>query len=69
MDELYRYNLRCSECGGWLLPVYFTDEEYKTENGHLYKTGRTRRAVSHLVCEDCLHNECVDDSFDEKWHY
>lgn len=61
-------NYICSKCGGYLIPVYFTEEEIKTCDGHQYKTGRKRRAVSHLVCEDCMSNECVDDSFDGEWY-
>ena len=58
----------CHFCGGLLEPVYFIEEELKlTSDGHLYKTGRTRRAVSHLVCSCCLKNQCVDDSFDGPW--
>ena len=57
------------ECGGSLIPVWFTEEEYKvTQDGFQYRTGRKRRAVSHLVCEDCLKNFCVDDSFDGAWY-
>lgn len=59
----------CPRCGaGWLEPVYFIEEELKlTSDGHLYSTGRKRRAVSHLVCTYCLKNQCVDDSFDGPW--
>lgn len=59
------------ECGGDLFPVWFT--EYEEEEitadgiGFKIKTGRTRRACSHLVCEMCLRNYCVDDSFDGPW--
>lgn len=42
------------DCGGSLIPVWFTEEETKVANGIMYKTGRVRRACSHLVCEDCL---------------
>lgn len=52
------------KCGGNLQPVYFTEEERKKG----IKTGRKRRAVSHLVCENCLRNECIDDSFDGNWY-
>lgn len=55
------------DCGGTLHPVYFTEEETVVSHGIMYKTGRKRRAVSHLVCEDCLRNYCVDDSFDGPW--
>lgn len=59
---------QCSHCGGNLFPEFFVEEEIKIINNVPCKTGRKRRAVSHLVCEDCLHNECVDDSFDGPWH-
>lgn len=52
------------KCGGNLQPVYFMEEERIKG----VKTGRKRSAVSHLVCEDCLRNECVDDSFDGNWY-
>ncbi len=58
----------CSRCGGTLAPIWFTEEEVKTANGVKWRTGRKRRAVSHLVCEDCLKNFPVDDSFDGEWH-
>ena len=51
------------DCGGQLHPVWFDESEYR--NGH--KTGRARDAVSHLVCDSCLKNVCVDDSFDMPW--
>ena len=58
----------CERCGGELKPVWFIEEEYKTTNdGHKYRTGRKRRAVSHLTCDNCLKNYCVDDSFDGAW--
>lgn len=63
-DNRYGY---CPECGGDLAPVHFIEEEYKICDGRLYKTGRKRWAVSHLVCTRCLKNQCVDDSFDGPW--
>lgn len=57
---------RC-DCGGLLRPVWFREEETAIEYGCLIKTGRYRRAVSHLVCEECLRNFIVDDSFDGPW--
>lgn len=57
----------CS-CGGELKPIFFEEEETKIVNGTMIKTGRTRMAVSHLVCDECLRNKCVDDSFDGPWH-
>jgi hypothetical protein len=52
------------QCGGNLLPVWFTEEETKTVNGSMFKTGRKRKACSHLECSRCFKRECVDDSFD-----
>ena len=69
MPDSSKYGV-CDECGGALRPVHFTDEEYIVDAyGHLIRTGRKRNAVSHLVCERCLTNVCVDDSFDGPWHY
>lgn len=58
----------CDRCGGKLIPIWFTEEETKTYNGIIYQTGRIRRACSHLVCENCLKNFAVDDSFDGPWY-
>lgn len=58
----------CSYCGGELKPVWFIDEETVVEHGIMYKTGRKRRAISHLVCENCLKREVIDDSFDGDWY-
>ena len=58
----------CSECGTPLKPVWFTEEEYKTINGCMYKTGRKRRAVDYLICSCYLRKVCVDDSFDGNWY-
>lgn len=59
----------CERCGGELKPTWFIEEEYKTTNdGHKYRTGRKRRAVSHLTCDICFKNYCVDDSFDGAWY-
>lgn len=49
------------------MPIRFVEEEIKTEHGVQYKTGRTRTAVSHLECPNCLKSFCVDDSFDGEW--
>lgn len=58
----------CNVCGGSLEPIWFIEEEYKvTSFGSKYRTGRTRRAVSHLTCSDCLKNFPVDDTFDGPW--
>ena len=59
----------CEACGGELKPVWFTDEEYEVVACIQCRTGRKRRACSHLVCNCCLRNYCVDDSFDGPWHY
>lgn len=60
----------CPHCGGKLIPIWFTEEEMIVdEYGHMIKTGRKRRAISHLLCENCLRNQCIDDSFDGDWYY
>lgn len=65
-DDANEYGC-CCECGYPLVPVWFTEEEYVTKDGMMWKTGRTRRAVDYLLCENCLHKECVDESFDKPW--
>ena len=67
MNKNYDFG-KCPCCGGDLHPIWFIEEEVKVNYGHLYYTGRKRKAVSHLTCEDCLNNECVDDSFDGEWY-
>ncbi len=57
----------CS-CGGALAPEYFIEHETVMQCGVQVETGRTRRAVSHLTCVNCLKNYCVDDSCDQPWH-
>lgn len=54
----------CSRCDYPFAPVYFMEEE--RDKNH-FLTGRVRRACSHLVCECCGKNECVDDTFDGPW--
>lgn len=62
-------DVQCPKCGQTMIPVYFTEEETKTTiYGTMYKTGRKRRAVSHLECPECWTKECVDDSFDGDWY-
>lgn len=58
----------CERCGEELVPIYFKEEEEKTNYGWRYKTGRWRQAVSHLTCPCCFKNYCVDDTFDGPWH-
>lgn len=63
-------NIKCSKCGSDMLPIWFVEEEEKVVNGHngyRYKTGRKRKAVSHLECPCCFNKECVDGSLDEPW--
>lgn len=55
----------CDECGIKLIPIIFIDYEY---DNNMIKTGRKRKAISHLTCPQCLKNYTVDDSFDENWH-
>lgn len=59
---------KCSGCTLELVPVWFTEKEYKVSNGTLYETGRTRRAVDYLICPQCMSKYAVDDSFDGEWH-
>ena len=59
-DSKYGY---CVICGYNLYPVWFTEYE-AIEN---IKTGRYRKACSHLECINCWHKEAVDDTFDDSW--
>jgi hypothetical protein len=52
-------------CGKPMSKIWFTESEYSKG----IKTGRTRRAVSHLLCDSCGKEEIVDDSFDTPWSY
>lgn len=52
------------ECGEPLEPVYFTEKEYEIIGGTRHFTGRTRCAVSHLLCPGCGREVPVDDTFD-----
>lgn len=63
----YGYGLICKKCLNKMIPIWFTEEEYKTENGRISKTGRIRRNVSHFECQICGHKEAVDDSFATQW--
>ena len=56
------------ECGGALYPIFFTEEETVVQHGVMCRTGRKRRAVSCLVCEECLRSYTVDDTFDGPWY-
>ena len=58
----------CPHCGGELYAVWFTEDETVVANGCLYRTGRKRSAVSHLVCNDCFTNQAVDDTYDGAWY-
>lgn len=57
----------CEDCGVELEAVWFTEYEYRTINGSMYRTGRYRNAVDYLICPMCLNKQCVDDSFDGLW--
>lgn len=71
LTHINRYGY-CEDCHVPLEPVWFIEEEVKTErcNGTIisYKTGRKRRAVDYLLCEYCGKRECVDDSYDGDWY-
>lgn len=57
----------CPKCGYHMeVEQWFEEKEYD-KNGIL--TGRTRLSASCLVCPNCLHKECIDDTFDGPWHY
>lgn len=56
-----------ARCGEWLEPVWFIEEERKFNVGYPVKTGRKRRACSHLECPRCMKKQIVDDSYDTKW--
>lgn len=58
----------CDRCGSSLFPIYFTEKETEVIAGVMTYTGRVRRAVSHLQCDCCMHEVCVDDSFDGPWY-
>lgn len=57
----------CRTCGSELTAIWFTEEETKIIGCSPHKTGRTRKACSHLQCEYCGDKECVDDTFDSAW--
>ena len=59
---------KCKDCNIDLEPVWFEEEEYKIEYGRKYRTGRKRKAVSHLICPYCMKKYVVDDSFDGNWY-
>lgn len=66
MSNREKYGI-CDRCDVPLVPVFFTEEEYNHIGGSRIRTGRKRRAVSHLICPICLQEMIVDDSFDGPW--
>lgn len=48
------------DCGGSLIPVWFTEEETKVANGTMYKTGRVRRACSHLTGRGTIGGDLIE---------
>jgi hypothetical protein len=56
----------CHKCKHDLTRIYFLQHEYDDNN---IKTGRVRNAVSHLLCENCGHQEIIDDSMDGPWYF
>lgn len=54
-------------CGISLGPVWFDEEELVMDGGRQVKTGRKRRACSHLICSGCGKSYAVDDTFDGPW--
>lgn len=66
-DGMWRYGV-CGKCGAPLEPVWFREKERRIVNGVMTYTGRTRDAVSHLICSHgCIGDYPVDDSFDGLW--
>lgn len=57
--------LPCPVCGGRIRPVMFEEEEEVLDKHthSYYRTGRKRRACSHMECPDCFHKEAVDGDF------
>ena len=55
----------CPICGEPLQPSWFIEEEINQSG---WKTGRKRRALNYLYCDNCDHKETVDDSFDGPWY-
>lgn len=62
--------MKCS-CGGTLhVSRWFIERETKTDGyGGLIYTGRKRKAADSLVCNNCLREYPVDDTFDGEWKY
>ena len=65
---MYKLKIHCPNCCSLMLPIRFIEDEIKTENGRLHKTGRKRWNVSHLECQICGKKEAVDDSFAGEWY-
>lgn len=59
----------CDNCGTGLKPVWFKEVEEEYYRGNPTGAYRERKAVSYLICPNCLKEFCVDDSFDEPWQY
>lgn len=51
----------CGRCGHLLKPIYFKDEDLSIKKKNK-DVGILR--CSYLLCDNCGHKECVDDSFD-----
>ncbi len=62
--------MRCCKCGYGMAMVHYIEQEevQHSRGGPYYKTGRVRRAVSHLLCEYCGHQEAVDGSLDGPYY-
>lgn len=61
------FELFCENCQGKMIPIWFLEDEYHTENGRQSKTGRKRRNISHFECQTCGHKELCDDSYASNW--
>lgn len=62
----------CPQCGADLIPKFFIEKETVLVGpsgcSSYHETGRQRRAVDYLFCDECGAKEPVDDSFDGPWH-
>lgn len=66
-EDKERDHGKCGQCGALLAPVMFREKECRVVDGTMMFTGRTRMAVSHLICPFCGREYAVDDSFDGEW--
>ena len=55
----------CNSCLVELEPIWYTEEQEKLDLDFksYVKTGKTRIAISHLICPCCLKNVAVDGEY------